>query len=255
MIHLVTADVPAPHGPHEQHRAGRAAAADALRRSGSTKLEVGRRPDGAPVFPAGFAGSIAHTPRLAVAAVCRAEEARGVGVDLETDTVQERLHRILLREEERESLWVPADEPTLRRLFVAKEAAFKAFSACEEPVARTFWRIRLEQAAPGAGRLLARAGDERAWVRVWADSERAWAVAVLLRPEQTSANRPVQAGHVDALGRKGLLDLGDHQLAVEPPVGQQVDIGETELGPGVDREVGGGQQQHPRDGPIGEDVG
>lgn len=184
VIHLATADVTAPHGPHEQHRAGRAAAARALSRAGSTNGEVGRRSDGAPAFPAGFVGSLAHTRRLAIAAVCRAEEARGIGVDLETDTVQEHLHRILLREGERENLWIPADEPTLRGLFVAKEAAFKAFSACEERVARAFWRIRLERPAAGADGLLARAGDERAWVRVRAYGDGAWAVAVLLRPGQ-----------------------------------------------------------------------
>lgn len=186
-MHLATADVSAPHGPHEQHKAGRAAAAGALRRAGCTSVEVGRRSDGAPVFPAGFVGSIAHTRRLAVAAVCPAREARGIGVDLETDTVGEHLHRILLREEEREHLWTPADEPTLRALFVAKEAAFKAFSACGERVVRTFWRVRLERPAPGTGDLLARAGEERAWVRVRADGDGAWAVAVLLRPEQAHA--------------------------------------------------------------------
>lgn len=186
VIHLVTAAVTVPHGPHEQHGAGRAAAAGALRRAGSTQVEVGRRSDGAPVFPAGFVGSIAHTRRLAVAAVCRAGEARGIGVDLETDTVRERLHRILLRDEERETLWTPADAPTLRGLFVAKEAAFKAFSACEERVARTFWRIRLERPASGADGLLAGAGDERAWVRVRADADSAWAVAVLLERDRAS---------------------------------------------------------------------
>lgn len=190
MILLATAGVAAPHGPREQHLAGRAAAADALRRAGSGRLEVGRRADGAPRFPPGFTGSISHTRRLAVAVVCRAGDVRGVGVDLETDPVPGRLHRILLHEEERARLWTPADDTTLRGLFVAKEAAFKAFSACEERVARLFWRIRLEGTGPGAGQLLARAGRERAWVRVRAGRDLAWAVAVLPGPVPGAAGGP-----------------------------------------------------------------
>ncbi|MBH5336240.1 4'-phosphopantetheinyl transferase superfamily protein [Streptomyces pactum] len=209
MILFATAAVAAPYGPREQHLAGRAAAADALRRAGSTRLTVGRRGDGAPCFPPGFTGSITHTRRLAVAVVCRAGEVRGIGVDLETDPVPGRLHRILLGEEERAALWTPADETTLRGLFVAKEAAFKAFSAGGERATRMFWRIRLERPDPGpeppgavcgtsdpasgaspsrgastgSGTwLVARAGRERARVRVRTGRELAWAVAVLPAP-------------------------------------------------------------------------
>jgi len=73
--------VPPPYGPGEQSAAGRRAAAAALTAAAATESAVGRGADGRPLFPPGFAGSISHTDRLAVALV--APGAGAVGVDIE----------------------------------------------------------------------------------------------------------------------------------------------------------------------------
>ena len=140
-ILLEVAAVARPHGASEQHRAGRAAAAAALRRGGCPVTEVGRRADGAPVFPCGFAGTITHTARFAVAAVARGTA--GIGVDLETADVDPRISRVILDDTERALLWPDHDPATLRWLFAAKEAAFKALSDCREAHGGIFWRVRL----------------------------------------------------------------------------------------------------------------
>ncbi|MEO3751913.1 4'-phosphopantetheinyl transferase superfamily protein [Streptomyces sp. B6B3] len=156
---LETARVEPPHTVAEQHRAGRRAAGAALRRAGSAVTTVGRRADGAPAFPPGFAGSLTHTPDLALAAV--APDARGIGVDVEPRLPDARLHRFLLDDAERALLWPDRDRSALRTLFAAKEAAFKALSECHPAHGGLFWRIRLR---PHADRLWARAGDRYALV-------------------------------------------------------------------------------------------
>lgn len=65
-------------------RRGRMAARLALRTLGASETTVLREPDGAPVFPDGFVGSISHTAGRALAAVGRAEQVGGLGVDVET---------------------------------------------------------------------------------------------------------------------------------------------------------------------------
>ncbi len=176
-IVLATAPVGPPGAFAEQHRAGRQAAGAALRRAGSTLTSVGRQPDGAPVFPPGFAGSLTHTANLAVAAV--APGARGVGVDVEPRFPEIRLHRFLLNDTERALLWSDGDRAGLRRLFAAKEAAFKALSDCRRAHGGLFWRIRLGR---HGDRIWARAGDQYALVHDAVTAGSAFAVAVRLDP-------------------------------------------------------------------------
>ncbi|QPP05415.1 4'-phosphopantetheinyl transferase superfamily protein [Streptomyces bathyalis] len=180
-----TAPVRPPRTVAEQHRAGRLATAAALRRAGSRVRTVGRRRDGAPKFPPGIAGSLTHTEDLAVAAV--APGARGVGVDLEPRLPERRLHRFLLNEEERALLWRDGDRAGLRRLFAAKEAAFKALSGYRGAHGGLFWRVRL---VLFGDQLWARAGDQYALVRAAAAPDFAFAVAVRLDEPPPFANSP-----------------------------------------------------------------
>jgi 4'-phosphopantetheinyl transferase EntD len=132
-----------PYGPDQQFAAGRQAAAAALAASGSADRIVLRDPDGRPCFPRGFAGSIAHTDRLAVALVVPG--AAAVGIDVESAVIGPRVARFVLREQERRTLLPPAGEYTPRELFTAKEAAFKALCHVGAPGAFLFWQIGLSQ--------------------------------------------------------------------------------------------------------------
>jgi 4'-phosphopantetheinyl transferase EntD len=131
--------VEAPLYPEEEHavarsvegrvhefRAGRHAARCALADLGLAPCAIPRRADRRPVWPAGVAGSISHAGTLAVAAVARADIARGLGVDLEAcGRVTPALHAKLFTPAERDRYAeVEAEWPTL--LFSAKEAGYKA---------------------------------------------------------------------------------------------------------------------------------
>jgi 4'-phosphopantetheinyl transferase EntD len=166
--------VPWPHGPAQQFAAGRCAAAAALASAGSADRVVPRDPDGRPVFPRGFPGSISHTERMAVAAVVPGAEA--VGVDIENAAVTERMVRFVFRQRERETLLAPAGEYVPRELFVAKEAAFKALNGIGAPGDFLFWQIELSRSG---GTLNASYGGES--VPVWVRSQPDLSLAVAIR--------------------------------------------------------------------------
>jgi 4'-phosphopantetheinyl transferase EntD len=78
-----------------------------------------------PVWPAGIVGSMAHDKDVAVVAVARRVDVRSVGVDIEPD--------LPLPQEANDAIYLPAERSrythavlTSRRLFVAKEAVYKA---------------------------------------------------------------------------------------------------------------------------------
>lgn len=167
------APVPAPGDRERQRRAARELGAVLLRAAGASHTRIGHRPDGAPVFPDGLAGSLAHAPRIAAAAL--AEGVPGVGVDVESARVEPRLARIVLDDRERATLWQHADGARLRMLFCAKEAGFKALSECREAHGGLYWRVRLSR---GGGRLWASAGDERALLLTGRIRAATWALAV-----------------------------------------------------------------------------
>jgi phosphopantetheinyl transferase (holo-ACP synthase) len=166
--------VPWPHGPAQQSAAGRAAAAAALAAAGSSERTVSREPDGRPRFPPGFAGSISHTGRLAVAVVVPGAD--GVGVDIEDAAVSPRVARFVLREQERRKLLAPAGRYSARDLFAAKEAAFKAMNGAGPPGEPLFWRITLDCRD---GALVASCGGGP--VPVWVRSEAGLSFAVAIR--------------------------------------------------------------------------
>ncbi|MFI6403211.1 4'-phosphopantetheinyl transferase superfamily protein [Streptomyces sp. NPDC050548] len=169
-----------PHGPRQQFAAGRRAAAAALAAAGSAERTVPREPDGRPRFPAGFAGSISHTGRLAVAVVVPGAEA--VGVDIESAVITPRVAAFVLREQERSRLLPPRGRYGARELFAAKEAAFKAMNSLGTPGGFLFWRIGLDQSDDA---LIASYRGES--VPVWVRSETDLSFAVAIR---RSTNRP-----------------------------------------------------------------
>jgi 4'-phosphopantetheinyl transferase EntD len=106
--------------------AGRRAAHDALAQLGQTGQPIPIGADRAPVWPAGFNGSITHSDRLCLAAVIQAPVL--IGIDLEPATVLPRdLWETVLRPEEITALIDRSDAGQRAKLiFSAKEAAYKA---------------------------------------------------------------------------------------------------------------------------------
>ncbi len=124
-----------------QYLAGRLCAEQALHLAGLPGLHrtglqglVGRAPGGAPIWPAGWCGSISHTAgrAVALAAPCTAVQALGVDVETLLDvTALPAVIRACLTPHERAAL--PADATQVCRtttlIFAAKEAYFKAVHA------------------------------------------------------------------------------------------------------------------------------
>ncbi|HMS01734.1 MAG TPA: 4'-phosphopantetheinyl transferase superfamily protein [Gemmatimonadaceae bacterium] len=121
--------------------AGRHAAEAALVAAGCPPgdAHVGRDATGAPQWPAGFVGSIAHTDTHALAMVARTPPVRGVGVDLEaplSDTVAAEVGPSVAPElRDRDAVarvWhgeTPLAFPdALTLVFTAKEALYKALA-------------------------------------------------------------------------------------------------------------------------------
>lgn len=132
-----------PYGSVQESVAGRRAASAALAAVGAAEVVVSRDADGRPRFPRGFAGSISHTDRLAVAVVAPGSVA--VGVDIEDTVIGPRVARFILRESERRALLVPGAGFTPRELFVAKEAAFKVLYGPDSKDDLLFWRVELSR--------------------------------------------------------------------------------------------------------------
>ncbi|HJD83553.1 4'-phosphopantetheinyl transferase superfamily protein [Kitasatospora aureofaciens] len=170
---LETSWVAPPHGPAEQFTAGRRAAAAALAAAGSAERTVPRARDGRPLFPHGFAGSISHTGRLAVAVVVPGAEA--VGVDIEPAAMTPRMAAFVLREQERRLLLPPRGPHTARDLFAAKEAAFKALNCLGTLGEFLFWQIHLGRSE---GVLTATYRGESVPVWIHAQADLSFAVAI-----------------------------------------------------------------------------
>jgi 4'-phosphopantetheinyl transferase EntD len=109
-----------------EYAAGRACARRALEELGCPPAPLLSRPDRMPQWPVGFVGSISHSQTGAFAVVARAHELVSLGADLEGDAPLDP------------QLWslvaTPAELPgatglSMKRLFCAKEAAFKCWFA------------------------------------------------------------------------------------------------------------------------------
>jgi 4'-phosphopantetheinyl transferase EntD len=108
-----------------QSGAARAVARELLSRLGHGGAAIGKATSGAPVWPAGVVGSLAHDDRVALAAVARARDFAALGIDIEPD---EELPTEMI-----DLVATPAERSRYgrrflrsRALFVAKEAVFKA---------------------------------------------------------------------------------------------------------------------------------
>jgi 4'-phosphopantetheinyl transferase EntD len=116
-------------GRRREFALGRACARAALAGLGHGHAMLGRRGDGAPLWPGGVVGSISHTQGLAVALAASAGDFRGLGVDVERHgRVTPDLYRQLFDAGERTQLagMAEADRDRLAALcFSAKEACCK----------------------------------------------------------------------------------------------------------------------------------
>lgn len=105
--------------------AARIAARALLARLGHATCALPKGAAGAPIWPPGVAGSLAHDDRVAVAAVARSGDFGAVGVDIEpAEVLPAELLDMVATPLERLKI---ADDPYRGRLlFVAKEAVYKA---------------------------------------------------------------------------------------------------------------------------------
>jgi 4'-phosphopantetheinyl transferase EntD len=105
--------------------AARLVARALMMRLGTAQLPIPKGASGAPVWPAGLAGSMAHDDRIAVAAVGLQRDFAAIGIDIEPavplpDDMLELIATPL-------ELRAMADDPLGGQLlFVAKEAVYKA---------------------------------------------------------------------------------------------------------------------------------
>ena len=89
------------------------------------KAPLVKAPSGAPVWPAGFVGSLAHDEAYAVAAVGPRGRVLGLGVDIEpAEPLPADLVDFVLSEGERRE--TGGDRVAARLVFAAKEAVYKA---------------------------------------------------------------------------------------------------------------------------------
>lgn len=135
------ADASAPHRRAE-FSTGRWLARGLLAKAGVVDATIDRGSDRAPIWPAGFVGSISHSGELCAVAVARAQDCVGLGLDLEPDLpLRAGLERLICFDDE--LAWIAdadGEGERLRRcrmVFSAKEAVYKAFY----PRARRVWRF------------------------------------------------------------------------------------------------------------------
>lgn len=112
----------------QQFLAGRGAAAQALMALTNLSPDVPRGESGAPIWPAGVVGSIAHDPEHAIALVGWKRDWLSLGVDVEPDqAIHEDAAEIVLSDIERAAVAAPGEPLRHGRLvFGAKECVHKA---------------------------------------------------------------------------------------------------------------------------------
>lgn len=134
----------------EQFTAGRVCSRIALTRLGvAATTPIVRGEDRAPIWPAGFIGSISHTDTWCAAAVARTERVRALGIDLEPATpLKEALWRRVCTKTERERLRELPDPGLMGKiLFSAKESVYK----CQYPLTMQFLGFHAVELEVGDG--------------------------------------------------------------------------------------------------------
>ena len=114
-------------GRRAEFAAGRSLARHALAALGAPACALPSGPGGAPVWPAGYLGSITHSRDHAAAAVARQTDLRALGIDLETGLrFKPGMERLVLLPAEIETLPTQAGRALAATLrFCAKEAFYK----------------------------------------------------------------------------------------------------------------------------------
>ncbi len=126
-FHLTSAESkslePRPPAGRRQSGAARALARDLLAAFGHNHVELPRSPSGAPAWPIGVVGSLAHDREAAVAVVGSGATFLGLGVDIEPSRpLPAGLARKIMAPREAQ----PTDLVHLRQVFSIKEAVYKA---------------------------------------------------------------------------------------------------------------------------------
>jgi enterobactin synthetase component D len=124
-----------------EYLAGRHCARQALLRAGYTgaaELAIGE--DRAPVWPAGWVGSITHKAGLAWAAAASSDRLRSIGIDTEpvmTEATWRRVERAVVTEREQalEARKALGDALFVTTVFAAKESLYK----CLHPLVKRFF--------------------------------------------------------------------------------------------------------------------
>ena len=133
--------------------AGRVLAHRLMEQSGYNVAPVTRHITGAPLWPAGLCGSIAHSSNLIAIALAPISSMRSVGIDIEDGRdLGEAMSDVADEDEERTmiSLGLASDTAGASRvLFSAKEALFKCQSPITGDVDLTFEEIRLQMDSSG----------------------------------------------------------------------------------------------------------
>ncbi|HCQ59273.1 MAG TPA: phosphopantetheinyl transferase [Sulfitobacter sp.] len=106
--------------------AGRHAAREAMQALGHPPAPVLASPDRAPIWPQGLTGSISHSDVWCIAVLARCSDVMALGVDIEKDSPlpKDLLAEICLPSEI--TRLGGADLAAAKRIFCAKEAAYKA---------------------------------------------------------------------------------------------------------------------------------
>jgi 4'-phosphopantetheinyl transferase EntD len=111
--------------------AARIVARELLFRVGCGTCAIPNEPSGAPIWPSGIVGSLAHDSHVAVAAVALHRDFANIGIDIEpAEPLPAELLNIVATPSEQLSL--NADPYGGRLLFVAKEAVYKAVAPLDQ---------------------------------------------------------------------------------------------------------------------------
>ncbi len=151
----VTGAVPA---RREEYAAVRVCARTALGRLGLPPVPVPSAPDRSPVWPSGIVGSMTHCDGYRAAAVARADDWAGVGIDAEVlAPLPDGVGPLVMSDAERIALADvdPACCPD-RVLFSAKESVYKVWY----PLVRRWLGFEDVDVRLGAGTFVARIGPD-----------------------------------------------------------------------------------------------
>lgn len=108
-----------------QSGAARAVARTLFRQLGIPACAILKAGSGAPVWPAGVVGSLAHDSTVAIAAVARNNAGLSIGIDIEADEpMPAELAKLVATPNERRQY--ASSVLNSRQLFVVKEAVYKA---------------------------------------------------------------------------------------------------------------------------------